>query len=642
MHGKFYPAMPPMATAVRTQSVADAVPAAEIPRFPATLLQEGADLLALGLPKPVIARAMRAALEHGTSVESECCALGVAEELLYHQALAKALDLPFIAALRAGTLHDGAHLDTQLLRPEILRLHHPGQAPTQVIVPRLADLDTIWRQLEAKPGLRRLLAVTTPRAVRQAVWEAGAERRLRAATSHLFENWPLLSARIVLWGKQGFVAGVATGTLVAGCLALPTITLIATHLVLAIIHLAGFGLRLSALVAAQRLPAIAPPPPSAATGADLPIYSVMVALHREEAVVGQLIAALDRLEWPKSRLDIKLICEADDHETLQALSRMVLGGQYEIVRVPPGLPRTKPKALNYGLAGARGSIVAIYDAEDRPAPLQLLAAWAQFRHAPAELACLQAPIVITNGAAGALPALFALEYAALFRGLLPRLAAARLPLPLGGTSNHFRTEALRRAGGWDPFNVTEDADLGLRLARMGWRTGMIAPPTYEDAPTDIPVWVRQRTRWFKGWLQTWLVCMRRPRHLRAQLGWPAFITLQILIGGLLIAALSHPLILVFLAYFLWLLTLDAPAGRDLLTICLFTVDALNIVGCYAIQILLGLRSMREWERRAVGRRWALIPLYWLLMSYAAWTAVIELRSTPFRWNKTPHKPVQPA
>ena len=210
-------------------------------------------------------------------------------------------------------------------------------------------------------------------------------------------------------------------------------------------------------------------------GENLPVYTVLVPLYREERLVTQLVAALGRLQWPASRLDIKLIVEEDDLPTRRAVERAVSGAPFEVVVVPAAAPRTKPKALAYALPFARGHFVTIYDAEDRPHPGQLREAYAVFRRSDPGLACLQAPIVIDDPGKSRIARLFAAEYSALFDGLLPALVALRLPLPLGGTSNHFRREALENVCGWDPYNVTEDADLGIRLARFGYRTGILDP-----------------------------------------------------------------------------------------------------------------------------------------------------------------------
>jgi cellulose synthase/poly-beta-1,6-N-acetylglucosamine synthase-like glycosyltransferase len=411
------------------------------------------------------------------------------------------------------------------------------------------------------------------------------------------------------------------------------------HIALSVIYFLSFVLRLAALARSKTQAPKAYR--GAAGGGALPRYTVMVALYREASMARQLLSSLQRLDWPSSLLDIKLVCEADDQETIAALRAERPGPQVEIVEVPPHGPRTKPKALTYALAGIRSDYLAIYDAEDKPHPQQLREAYSRFAASPPQLACLQAPLIITNAEASWLSALFSLEYSALFRGLLPMLGRRRMPLPLGGTSNHFRTEALRAAGGWDPYNVTEDADLGLRLYRLGYRADVIQRHTLEDAPVERSVWIAQRSRWFKGWLQTWLVLMRDPWQLVREMGLGAFVIFQLMIGGMLVSSLLHPLIIVFLAAGS-VAMLEAPAASiplDVLT--LFALDFVNILGSYLVFLALGIGSMIDHEKRLIGRRWIMVPPYWLMTSYAAWRAVFELRSKPFVWNKTPHKPVRP-
>jgi hypothetical protein len=211
--------------------------------------------------------------------------------------------------------------------------------------------------------------------------------------------------------------------------------------------------------------------------------------------------------------------------------------------VPAGGPRTKQKALNVALPFARGTFTVIYDAEDDPEPAQLRRSLQAFCHGGAALACVQASLCIDNIADGWLTRIFAAEYAGQFDLFLPGLAALRLPLPLGGSSNHFRTATLRQAGGWDAYNVTEDADLGVRLARFGYRCGTINSTTSEEAPARTRAWLRQRTRWFKGWMQTWCTHMQAPGRLFRDLGPLGFLSLQLIVGGNVLAALVHPLFL---------------------------------------------------------------------------------------------------
>jgi cellulose synthase/poly-beta-1,6-N-acetylglucosamine synthase-like glycosyltransferase len=592
-------------------------------------------LMALGFAKPLLEAMLERARENGTRVEAELLRSGSVREEAYYGAMARLLRLPFVDHIEPAGVQEAQTLDSQLLRPTMVRILHRHRAPQNAVVPEAARLAELAASLATLPLLGRDLVITTPSAIRRAVWQAGAMRRVRDTTHGLFERRPHLSARIVLQGQQGFVVGML-GTLltVSLCLA-PTATLIFLHVLLSSLYLLSTLLRSYALRrrrAAQRV-VVAPEPRG-----PLPRYTVMVALYREAAVAEQLIKSLERLDWPRSLLDIKLVCEADDRDTIEALRARLPGPHFEIVEVPDYGPRTKPKALTYALAGARGDYLAIYDAEDRPHPAQLREAYHRFAASDPQVACLQAPLIITNAKDSWISALFSLEYSALFRGLLPMLGKAHLPLPLGGTSNHFRTAILKASGGWDPYNVTEDADLGLRLYRMGYRSDVLRCQTLEDAPTALRVWMGQRSRWFKGWLQTWLVLMRRPRMLVGEMGLGPFLIIQLMIAGMLISALLHPLIYLFLGLGMAALLRPPAEGLPNTTLVLFTVDFFNIFGSYLLLLALGLTRMTEHERRLVGRRWGAVPLYWMATSVAAWRAVIELKTKPFFWNKTPHAP----
>ena len=250
--------------------------------------------------------------------------------------------------------------------------------------------------------------------------------------------------------------------------------------------------------------------PARIEDAELPVYTLLVPLYREANMLGGLTRALSRLDYPAAKLDIKLILEAVDAETIAAARALDLPGNVEILVVPDLHPRTKPKALNYALPFARGDYLVIYDAEDRPERDQLRKALAAFRQGPPNLACLQSKLNLYNADDNWLTRQFTIEYGALFDGLLPALDRLRLPIPLGGTSNHFRVAALKWLMAWDPFNVTEDADLGTRLARSGYRCQVLSSTTFEEAPVKFVSWLRQRTRWIKGYMQTWLVHMRQP------------------------------------------------------------------------------------------------------------------------------------
>jgi len=306
-----------------------------------------------------------------------------------------------------------------------------------------------------------------------------------------------------------------------------------------------------------------------------------------------------------------------------------------VIPVPTEGPRTKPKALNVALPFARGTFTVIYAPEDRPEGNQLRRALRAFRAGGGDLACVQARLCIDNSADSWLARLFTAEYAGQFDVFLPGLAALRLPLPLGGSSNHFYTATLREVGGWDPYNVTEDADLGMRLARFGYRSSLIGSTTYEEAPAQFGPWLRQRTRWFKGWMQTWLVHMRRPGRLLRDLGLPGFLTFQLIVGGNALAALVHPL---FLGALIYSVASGAPLwrGGSTTAVILAAIYGASVVIGYLTSAFLGWLGLLR--RGLLSSAWILLltPVHWLLLSLAAWRALYQLVVAPYIWEKTEH------
>ena len=227
----------------------------------------------------------------------------------------------------------------------------------------------------------------------------------------------------------------------------------------------------------------------------------------------QLAQALRNLDYPLGKLDIKIVLEAGDRETIEAARTLGLEGVFEIIVVPPSQPQTKPKACNFALRFARGEYLVVYDAEDRPEPDQLRKVVATFRRSPPNTACLQCRLNYYNVDENWLTRMFTLDYTLWFDQVLPGLERLGMPIPLGGTSNHFRTDVLRELHAWDPFNVTEDADLGIRIGQKGYRVGVVNSTTFEEASCRVGQWIRQRSRWMKGYMQTLLVHTRRPLHL---------------------------------------------------------------------------------------------------------------------------------
>lgn len=367
------------------------------------------------------------------------------------------------------------------------------------------------------------------------------------------------------------------------------------------------------------------------TDADLPRYSILVPLYREVAVVPALIAGLSRLDYPIDRLEIILLTEHDDPETRTALERSGLKAHMRVVTVPDGHPKTKPRALNYGLQLAHGDLIAIFDAEDIPEPQQLRCAASAFAMADDRLACVQARLKIFNPGDSVFTRQFAIEYAALFEAILPALDRLGLPLPLGGTSNHFRRSHLVAVGAWDPFNVTEDADLGFRLARHGYKVAMVNSTTWEEAPVTGRAWLGQRTRWLKGWMQTYLVHMRDPGRLWSDLGAWRFWGLQMTLGGMVLSALVHPWVYVMLVFNLASGGPSLPETSHLWWLCLF-----NLIAGYGAGLSLAALAVKRHGGRLLIRSVAWLPLYWIAISFAAYRAVFDFIRRPYYWEKTPH------
>jgi len=383
--------------------------------------------------------------------------------------------------------------------------------------------------------------------------------------------------------------------------------------------------RLTLAVAGQRR-APAPPQPQ-----QWPRYTILAALHDEPDVAPQLIENLIGIDYPVDRLEGFLVLEAHDLATIEVIEQTPRPAWLKLVIVPPGAPQTKPRALNHALNAATGEIVTIYDAEDDPDPLQLREAAARFAAEP-RTGCLQAPLRIrrkgrTPSRARFLDRQFAFEYAALFENILPGIAALGLPFPLGGTSNHIRMEALRQAGGWDAWNVTEDADLGFRLWADGWRMGVLERPTYETPPGAWEHWLPQRTRWLKGYMQTIGVHTRRPWVL----GWRGLLSLAMTLGVSVAAAAAHAPALAWLtsALLMAVVTGITPAVPPASAAAMFS-------GVCA-----------AWMSCAVGARRAHLryrltdmiaaPAYWSLLSLAFGHAAWRLATQPHVWDKTAHQ-----
>lgn len=588
---------------------------------------EIAFLAAHGVASDHLRQAAFKAAEWGVSAQVALIALGALNEAGYYRALATELNVPFLPRPRAGA----SARYPQDITAGIVPLAVTAGGPRFAIAPAGPMLAHLLGA-RVRLGSNRV-AITTPKGLAASVMAQLGPAIAHRAANDLADRDPALSFRGGSSRFQLAMAGVMASALVCAAMLLPGEILSLAIAPSGLIFLAMVVLRLGACI--EDNPARASPLLARLLDeSELPHYTILVPLYRERRVVKRLVPALKAIDYPPAKLDIKIVLEADDDGTRKALFGLDLPDHFDILVAPPGLPRTKPRALNVALPSARGELLVIFDAEDIPDPDQLKLAAATFARAPSDIACLQARLVIDNSADGWLPAFFSLEYAALFDVMIPALTHYGLPVPLGGTSNHFRTEVLRGLDGWDAWNVTEDADLGIRLARKGWRVGDLPSATLEEAPAELTAWLGQRARWLKGWMQVCLTHSREPRRVWRELGPAAFAGAVAISLGTVVSALAFPL---FTALFV-LAALDGSllSPRTAAEIA-WAALALTVFGSGLAAMLLP--AFVGARRRGLTQLLPLVPLlpvYFGLVSLAAWRALHEFATAPSRWNKTEH------
>lgn len=481
-------------------------------------------------------------------------------------------------------------------------------------------------------GAGASLALARPEAVRAAIVRNFGPRMRRHAS---IRSPKRLSCRSLV--RSGFSRRkAALGVGLAGAvLAAPVAALNVALAWLLVANLANLLLRGVALVTRlRRGPQPVAEAPRLVDCRRLPRVSLLVPLWREERVAGQLLDALRAMEYPAPLLDIKLVLEEEDTATRTAIERCALPPTIEIVTVPFGALRTKPLAMNYALPFCRGEVVGIYDAEDRPDPGQLRAVVHRLMDAPPEVGCVQGYLDFYNDRKNWMARAFTIEYAVWFRVFLTGVQRLGLPIPLGGTTVFFRRRVLEEIGAWDAHNVTEDADLGMRLARFGYRCEMIPTTTLEEANcASAMAWIGQRSRWNKGYALTWASHMRQPLRLWRDLGWKGFLGFQVLFLGSLTASAAIP--------FYWLtalvaLGLDLPVWAHVPPIMVW---ALLLSGCAGSAVMIAAANVGLRDRASRGR-WgstiAFLPAYWLLAAAAVYRALWEVFTDPFHWTKTEH------
>lgn len=594
--------------------------------------------MARGLLRPEdLEWALRIQGETGERLGQILISRGLIRRLELYRALAELWECPFV------------DLTAQPPDPELVRRYPSRDMQEAWMIPlrwteeglevataRRPD-DALRAEAKARFGIPvARFWVTTEWDIRQVLLRVFRSEIVAEAAYGLYYRRPEESAHTVLTPSQFAALAALLVLILIGLVFALRPTAIALNAAINLFFLAGILFKfIVSLVGAryERVEAITPQEVAALSTDELPRYTVLVPLYREAAVVPGLIENLARLDYPPEKLEVFLLIEEDDPETLEAAKAARPPGHFFFIRIPPGMPRTKPKACNVGLCFAAREFLVIYDAEDRPEPDQLKKAVIAFRKGGPDLVCVQAALNYYNARENFLTRMFTLEYSYWFDYMLAGLYRLRLPIPLGGTSNHFRTDRLRELGGWDPFNVTEDADLGVRAAVAGYTVGVINSTTYEEANTRVGNWIRQRSRWIKGYMQTALVHSRHPFRMLRRLGLRQTLGFFLLIAGTPLTFLSAPWM--WGMFVIWVLTgtrgLDPFFPPPVLYMSLINLLFGNGIGIY-LNMLAGFK--RRYDDLIPCA--VLSPFYWVLHSIAAYKALWQLFTRPFYWEKTLH------
>ncbi len=371
----------------------------------------------------------------------------------------------------------------------------------------------------------------------------------------------------------------------------------------------------------------------AVENSSLPVYTILLPVYKEDKLIRKLIWNLRSLDYPRGKLDVKLLIEQDDDKTLNAVRNLDFPANFETIVVPYHLPKTKPKACNYGLFFCKGKYLTIYDAEDVPDSDQLKKVVALFRKLPKDYVVLQGALNYFNKNENLLTRMFTLEYSYWFDYMLPGLQSLDVPIPLGGTSNHFKLDKLLELGGWDPFNVTEDADLGVRVFEKRYKVGVVNSTTFEEANNEFFNWIRQRSRWIKGYMQTTLVHMRNPAKLVSKIGWRGFFGFNFFVSLTPITFLIYP---VLLAFFLIYLTFDLKNVRVLFPDWILYISIFNFVAGNALMIYINMLAVFKRRYYELILFALFNPIYWIMHSISAYKGLWQLVYNPFFWEKTNH------
>jgi cellulose synthase/poly-beta-1,6-N-acetylglucosamine synthase-like glycosyltransferase len=609
----------------------EGVPSAQSAAFAELLLHSGL------ITQSDLEFARAAKLRTGSHIDEILVSQGLVSAAALRSVMARAWGLPVLDL--SSTKHDNELLHRwsgqMMITENWMPLRREADGTVLVATARIPDAERRAR-IEHVLGMPARFGVATSWDIRNLVLHVFRAEIADEAANELFRQNPELSARIVFSRGQKYgliVLGALTvvalvlwpAAVVIGAITLISVIFFAGTLFKFLVAMRGAKFDVVERVTAEQVAAL--------RDTELPVYTVLVPVFREANIVGQLVANLGSIDWPAEKLEVLILIEEEDTLTRDALAKASPPANFHVVTIPKGAPQTKPRACNVGLFFATGEFLVIYDAEDTPDPDQLKKAFLAFRRGGEKTVCIQASLNYFNADENVLTRMFTLEYSYWFDYMLAGLDAADLPIPLGGTSNHFRTSALNELGGWDPYNVTEDADLGIRASALGYRVGVVNSTTMEEANTSIPNFIRQRSRWIKGYMQTTLVHARRPRQLIREIGLRRFLSFALLIGGTPATFLG-----VLPLYVVTVFTVFIPAQvlSQFFPVWLLWICLINFIIGNSVMVYLSM--MGPYKRGTFDLIvWALLnPIYWILHSLASYKGLWQLLTKPHYWEKTEH------
>lgn len=592
-------------------------------------------LIKEGLIEPLqLSQALELQKKQGGRVGEILIAAGLVRRIDFYAALSKHLDLPFLDLTKEKV---DPHV-IQLLPLDFMKENRvvPIRIDEGKLLVAMSDPlnENVEDEIKKITGFSLKKGITTEYDILWVLTKCFENELKERSIELLYKQKPEVSAKRSFTNLQifGFIAAV--GSLICVSFFSPIFTFTLVNGVIQILFFLSVLFKLSLTLLGARVqtkrrdeeqPGI--------SDEELPTYTVLIPVYKEVEVLPHLIDSIRKIDYPKSKLDVKILLEEDDVETLLAAKKLKPEGFFEFVVVPTSFPKTKPKACNWGLQFARGKYVTIFDAEDEPEPDQLKKVVLAFKKAPPNTMCIQARLNYYNPNENFLTRMFTLEYSYWFDYLLPGLESMPAPIPLGGTSNHFVTERLIELGGWDPFNVTEDADLGVRATRLGYRVQTVDSTTFEEANARVRSWIKQRSRWIKGYMQTYAVHMRHPIKLFRELGIRGFIGFQLFIGGTPFTFLVSPIL--WGIFLLWLFA-ETNIIDPIFPPWILYISIINLLVGNGMLIFMNIIAV--WRRELYNLTpWALLnPVYWILHSIAAWKAQWQIIRKPFYWEKTPH------